>query len=159
MIVIKRTGPSDKDVVQKVYDFYLEMRKTNPLIEKSYNEIESNVLNGFSFIALIDDKIVGFVTCRNWPDFVELMTLIVEPEMRCQGIGGKLSKYLFRYLRDKFSQKTIVVFPNDKSMGIMTRNGLVQKTRKDIPEFLYNVYRAQLSDPKYDSVLFAMEEK
>jgi len=156
MLVVRQTNDTDYKLALDVFGFYLGISSTTALISKDYEEIEKAVLSGSSFVSLLDNVVVGFVTFREWEDFVEPMTLIVSPDCRRQGIGSQLMSKMIDFFRRRFPKKTITVFANEKSISIMLENGLVQFDRSEVPDFLKGVYVTQLADPKFDSIVFAM---
>jgi len=155
MLEVRQTQNDDKQLAVDIFEFYSRISGNSALIQKSFEEIEQVVLGGLSFVAFIGEKVVGFVTFRNWPDYVEPMTLIVDLDYRRIGIGGKLLSKMFATFRRDFKEKTITAFPNELSISLILENGLVQQDRDQIPQFLKEVYSDELADPKFDHVLFA----
>lgn len=106
---------------QAMYEVYTALTKEEMFFkEMSFNEFKNHLFNssGFqkdgTFVALDDDKVVGFIGANVRDDNPKtsgyIHTLIVQKEYRRQGIGGALLELAEQYIKEKGKASVRFVF-------------------------------------------------
>ena len=106
--VIRLAEAEDIERIQQLSQELMEYEKNNStkeymynmnwaLTEQAYNNYKSNIENDWIYVACVDNKIVGYMTCwinkkRPWLgyDVLEIGNLYIQKEYRRLGIGTEL---------------------------------------------------------------------
>ncbi len=99
----------------------------DPWSERSIGSEVTNPLAHW-IVAMLDGELVGYIGSQTVMGEADVMNLGVKPDLRSQGIGGKLLHKLEADLREKdVVSLTLEVRPsNAPAMKLYTRNGFVQ---------------------------------
>jgi len=76
-------------------------------------------------VAVIRDKIVGYVVIDKWPDQDHLASIAVIPESRMKGVGQAMLDHLIERL-DSGSLKLEVRRSNSAALELYRKNGFIQ---------------------------------
>lgn len=68
------------------------------------------------FVAEINKQIVGTIRCRIMSQYALFYKLAVDPKYRCKGIGGKLIRHLFQYVRDQKINEVRIEVAEEKGL-------------------------------------------
>lgn len=106
--VIRLAEAEDIERIQQLSQELMEYEKNNStkeymynmnwaLTEQAYNNYKSNIENDWIYVACVDNKIVGYMTCwinkkRPWLEYdvLEIGNLYIQKEYRRLGIGTEL---------------------------------------------------------------------
>ena len=142
--LIRLAEAEDIERIQQLSQELMEYEKNNStkeymfnmnwaLTEQGYNNYKSNIENDWIYVACVNDKIIGYMTCwinkkRPWLEYdvMEIGNIYIQEEYRGQGIGTELIDKAKRLCKDngiKFL-KIEVLEDNKEAQEFYKKHGL-----------------------------------
>ena len=142
--LIRLAGVEDIQKIQQLSQELMEYEKSNStkeymfnmnwaLTEQGYNNYKSNVENDWIYVACVDNKIIGYMTCwinkkRPWIEYdvLEIGNLYIQKDYRKLGIGTELinkAKSLCKNNSIRFLKIDVLV-DNKEAQRFYQKNGL-----------------------------------
>lgn len=74
--------------------------------------------NIVTFVAVYEDKILGFVLIETVKDYFNILNLFVHPDHIRKGIGTALINHLFTQLRSSYKYEKIITFVSESNLAV-----------------------------------------
>ena len=131
--IVRTAIPQDSEELVKLADELIHIDDWSGrevMLKKSLKDPNSEI-----FVAEADDKIVGFIELRVFPDFVEgspiaiVQNLIIGEDCRKLGIGSKLMKKAMEEVEKRNAIETHVwtEFDNMQAINLYTKHGFKKR--------------------------------
>jgi N-acetylglutamate synthase-like GNAT family acetyltransferase len=115
-----------------------EVERAN-LLPKSADEILEQMKLGNSMIAANKKAVVGYIDLGEWLDYVEIRSLVVNPELRRRGIGTRLVSYAVSLAKEKYRDKMVIAIAKPMSRGIFIRYGFKRVVKSTLKQYLWQL--------------------
>lgn len=140
-MIIRKATLSDLDDIIKIEQEWIS---EYPCWGKKGFLKEFDKENSFTFVAVVDDIIVGFINFWDFSDLIEINSVVVSKKFLRRGIARVLLKEVFSYAKDN-SIKRIVLEVNEKNIAAL-------KLYESFGFKMYNV-RKKYYDFNYDAIM------
>lgn len=85
----RKAQAADMDIIKSLYEGAFPVEERRPWDDLVHRALDGNPFFNVA-VALVDGRIVGFVSTWRLPAAMYVEHLAVDPAMRCQGIGGEM---------------------------------------------------------------------
>ncbi|MDE1873975.1 MAG: GNAT family N-acetyltransferase [Candidatus Micrarchaeota archaeon] len=139
--VVARSTGYDIPKILELVD--AEAKGSGAVLEINANELTKWIGKGNSFVASVNDQIIGHSAIDIWPEsgWAELRASVVKSEFRGHGVYTKLTKVRIQKLLVENPDVTIVVLKNKESSGSGILDSLGFKTipKPEAPKELFSI--------------------